>query len=406
MTAKDLRARIAPLARLSLLASLSAALPAEAAASITLWHAYRGKERDGIEQVQAAFNASQKDIELQLVPIPYDAFADKVTASIPRGKGPDLFIFAQDRLGDWAAAGLIEPLDFWMTDALRGAFLEPTLEAVTYDNVVYGLPMAFKTVALFYNTKLVLAPPKTTDELVAVAKRATGKGTFGLVYENANFYYQAAWMNGFGGRVFDKKGKPTLASPQVIESMAFAADLAHAQGIMPQEVTSTLTTTLFNQGKAAMVINGPWFLGEIDAGVPFAVALLPVISKTNARAKPFLSSESVILSNKSAHKKEAFAVMEFLTGPVAGKIMATVGRQPSARRDVYDDPAVAKDPILAIFREQLKSSVPMPNAPAMRMVWSPATTAMNKIINGKADPKATMETCQAEVAGLVQGAKR
>jgi maltose-binding protein MalE len=155
-----------------------------------------------------------------------------------------------------------------------------------------------------------------------------------------------------------------------------------------------------------MVINGPWFMGEIDPGASYAVAVLPVISKNNERAKPFLSAEGVIMSAKTASKKEAFTVMEFLTSVEGGKIMATVGRQPTARREVYDDPAVAKDPMLSVFREQLKSSVPMPNTPAMRMVWSPATTAMNKVINGKADPKATMEATQAEVAGLVAGAKR
>ena len=160
--------------------------------------------------MQKAFNAKQSDIKLELVTIPYDAFADKITASIPRGKGPDLFIFAQDRLGDWAASGLVEPVDFWLTDPLRNAFLEPTIEALTYDNAVYGLPMAFKTVALYYNPKLIPTPPATTDEMIAMAKKATKGDTFGLVYENANFYFQAAWMQGFGGRVFDKKGKPCL----------------------------------------------------------------------------------------------------------------------------------------------------------------------------------------------------
>lgn len=395
---------------LGLLPLVLAALPlsASAATPISVWHSYRGKEAEALQKLAEGFNAKNKDIEIKLLQIPYDAFADKVTASIPRGKGPDLFIFAQDRIGDWAASGSIEALDFWLDDGLKKAFLPPTLDALRYDDAIYGLPMAFKMVALYYNTKLIAKPPTTTDELIAMAKKATDakKGQYGLVYENANFYFHAAWMQGFGGRVFDKSGKPTLDSPEVAASLDFARDLAKKQGIMPQEVTSTLVTTLFNRGQAAMVINGPWFMGEIDAAVPYKVALLPVISKVGKPAAPFLTAEAVIMSAKATDKKAAFEVMKYLTSTESGRVMATVGRQTSARREVYDDPQVAKDELLAVFKKQLETSVPMPNTPAMRMVWSPATTAMNKAINGEAAIADLLKTAQSEVDGLVKGARR
>ncbi|MCC7381455.1 MAG: extracellular solute-binding protein [Deltaproteobacteria bacterium] len=393
-----------------LLSLFALALAGEASAAVTInvWHAYRGKEAEALDKVAATFNGANKDLQIKLLQIPYDAFADKVTASIPRGKGPDLFIFAQDRIGDWAASGLIEAVDFWLTDDLKKAYLPPTLEAITYDDSVYGLPMAFKMVSLFYNTKLVSKPPVTTDELIAVAKKATDvkKGQYGLAYENANFYYHAAWMQGFGGRVFDKSGAPVLSTPEVIASMEFARNLAKKEGVMPQEITSTLVTTLFNRGQAAMVINGPWFMGEIDKGVTYKVALLPVLTANKKPAAPFLTAEAVIMSAKASDKKAAFEVMKYLTSVEAGKVMATVGRQTTARKDVYSDPAVAGDELLAVFKKQLETSLPMPNTPAMRMVWSPATTAMNKVINSDAPIADIMKTAQDEVAKLVKGARR
>jgi arabinogalactan oligomer/maltooligosaccharide transport system substrate-binding protein len=393
---------------LCLTAALMTVAPEVQAGTVVVWHAYRGKENEALQKVADAWNTKNPGTKVELLQIPYDAFADKVTASIPRGKGPDLFIFAQDRVGDWAASGLIEPVDFWLTDDLKKGYLPPTMDALTYDDAVYGLPIAFKTVALYYNTNLIKTPPANTDELIAMAKKATDakKGTFGLVYENANFYFHAAWMQGFGGRVFDKAGKPTLGEQSVIDSMAFAQDLAKNQGIMPQEVSSTLVTTLFNKGQAAMVINGPWFMAELDKNVPFKVALLPMITKANKRATPFLTAEGVIMSAKTPDKKAAFEVMKHLTSVESGKIMASVGRQTSARKEVYDDPTIAKDEVLSAFREQLKSSVPMPNVPAMRMVWSPATTAMNKVINGNTPPAEAMKACQTELEGLVKGARR
>ena len=59
-----------------------------------------------------------------LVAVPYDAFADKLTSAIPRGNGPDLFIYPHDRIGDWADAGMIEPIEFWVDDARADRFSE------------------------------------------------------------------------------------------------------------------------------------------------------------------------------------------------------------------------------------------------------------------------------------------
>jgi arabinogalactan oligomer/maltooligosaccharide transport system substrate-binding protein len=213
-------------------------------------------------------------------------------------------------------------------------------------------------------------------------------------------------MHGFGGRVFDKKGRPTLDSDGMIQSMKFAQYLAHAAGIMPEEVSNTLVTSLFNKDKAGMIITGPWFLGEVDKRVKFGVSVLPVISKSGKRATPYLTAEAVMMSAKTKDKKAAFKVMQYLTGPEAGLIMASEGRQTPARSEVYDSPKVKNDPILSVFKRQLASTVPMPNTPAMRKVWDPITKAMNKVINGKLEPSQVMKTAQTELKKLLKGTQR
>ena len=96
--------------------------------------------------------------------MPYDAFADKITAAVPRGKGPDVFIYAQDRLGGWVEAGnTVEPIDFFLDDADQGrASSPPPCEAMTYQGNTYGLPLNYKVITLIYNKKLVQTPPKTS----------------------------------------------------------------------------------------------------------------------------------------------------------------------------------------------------------------------------------------------------
>src|SRR3954453_22414858 len=150
-------------------------LSALAQKEIVIWHGYRGGEKAAFEQVIENFNkANAGKIHVSSLAVPFDALADKITAAVPRGKGPDVFIFAQDRLGGWIAAGnTVEPLDFFLDPAIKGRYLKATLDAMTYQGTIYGLPLDFKVITLIYNKKLVTTPPKTTAALATMAKRLT-----------------------------------------------------------------------------------------------------------------------------------------------------------------------------------------------------------------------------------------
>lgn len=376
---------------------------------IVVWHGYRGGEKTAFEKVVNQFNQSQKAVKVSTLAVPYDAFADKITAAVPRGKGPDVFIFAQDRLGGWVAAGnTVEPLDFFLTPQIKGRYLKTTLDAMTYQGNVYGLPLNFKVITLIYNKKLVPTPPKTTAELVATAKKLTNaaSGRFGLAYWHSDFYYHAALMNGFGGGVFGPNRKPTVNSPQNIASLDQLLKWT-GQKFMPEEPSTALITALFNQGKAAMVFSGPWFLGEISKDVDWGLAPLPAISEAGGKPmRPWITVEGVYVAAPSKNKDAAFEFVKYLTDVPAGKVMALEGRQTPANKGVYADPAVAKDPVLSAFRKQVDVAVPMPNYPEMTMVWSPVTTAMNTIVKKTATPKQAMDIAQKEVTERIASLRK
>ena len=373
------------------------------AAEIVVWHAYRAEEKDALEKVAKAFNASPaaKGNKVTTLAVPYDAFADKISAAVPRGKGPDIFIYAQDRLGGWIEAGnTVEPIDFFLDNATKARYIPTTLEAMTYRGTTYGLPLNFKVITMIYNKKLVASPPKTSTELVATAKKLTNKaaGKFGLAYSFADFYYHAALMNGFGGRVFDPGVKPVLNNPQNIQSLDYMLKWFKKDQILPAEPSTALITSLFNGGKAAIVFSGPWFLGEIAKNVDYALAPLPAIVEAGGKPmRPWITVEGVYVAAPSKNKDAAYEFAKYLTDVAAGKVLALEGRQTPANKTVYTDPKVAADPVLAAFRKQVEVAVPMPNVPEMTMVWSPATTAMNTITKGAATPKAAMDAAEKEV---------
>ncbi|MCK5798342.1 MAG: extracellular solute-binding protein, partial [Deltaproteobacteria bacterium] len=337
---------------------------------LVLWHAYRAKERRALEKTVALWNANArgKRPPIKLLAVPYDAFADKITAAIPRGQGPDLFIFAHDRIGDWVISKIVEPIEFWMTEKHADTFVFKAIDALCDGDSLYGLPMAFKSTILFYNKALVPNPPRTTAELLSVGAKLTDRaaGRYALVYDNTKLYFHALWLHGFGGDVFDKKGKLALATAAATRALAFARQIGGPQGIVPPESTSTLTTSLFNSGKAAMAISGPWMLGEVKPGLDVGVVPLPIISATGKRASPFLGAEGVMMSTRCTRKADAFAAMSFLTSDKAALVRALEARQPVANKAVWTNAKVKADKVLSAFHTQERYAKVMPGTPEMR----------------------------------------
>jgi len=383
---------------------------ASAQTELVVWHAYRGREKAAFEKVVADYEATQSDITVKTLAVPYDAYADKITAAVPRGKGPDVFIYAQDRLGGWVEAGsTIEPLDFYVTPDVRDRYLPSTMAAMTYQGNVYGLPMNFKVLTMFYNKAMVADPPASSTEMVKVAKANTDQAAhrFGLAYWYSDFYYHSGLMNAFGGGVFDEARRATLDRPANVKSLELLLKWLNDDKILPAEPSTSLITELFNSGRAAMVFSGPWFLAEIADDVDFGLALLPKIDEAGGtRMEPWMTIEGAYIAEPSQKKDAAFDFIMYLTDTPAAKVMAVQGRQTPANQAVYDDPEVAQDPVLSAFRQQVEYAVPMPNYAEMTMVWSPATTAMNSVVRGAASPQVALEQAQKDVEARIASLRK
>ncbi len=367
---------------------------------LLLWHSLRGDERRAIDRLAEDWNREHPEETVRPLAVPYDAYANKLTNAIPRNNGPDLFIAAHERIGDWSRSGLLSPLDEKDFAPLpKRDFLPATLAAFTYEGRLYGLPLAFKSTALFVNPKLLNggSVPETTDQLEAVCRKLKEDRpeVFCLAYEAAGFYHHAAWLYGFGGGIFDANGRVRLNRTENARSLAFVFEWLQ-KGYIPEDATAALVAQLFNENRAAFVINGPWFLGEIDGGGRYEVARLPVISETERRMQPFLTVDGVLISANTPRRDRALEFARYLAGPVGAGLRAEIGRQTVALADDAERSRI--DPHLAAFREQAQDARPMPNVPLMRSVWEPAAQALRKVLRGAATPEEALKTADRRIA--------
>jgi maltose-binding protein MalE len=364
-----------------LCATLAVACAPDRDRGVVLWHAYSGAERAALEEIGDGWNRAHPDEPLTLVAVPYDAFADKLTSAIPNGNGPDLFIYAHDRIGSWVGARLIEPVEFWVDETIADRYDRDALVPLAYDGSLWGLPLATKTLALFYRSDLVETAPRTTDELLAFGREQRAHGRFALAYLSIELYGHAPWLFGFGGTIFDGAGELDVATGEAAAAADFVRRMAR-DGVVPQEINAEQIASLFNDGKVAMAMSGPWFIGDVAPGVPWKVTTLPRVSETGTPLTPFLTAEGVLMSSRARDKDAAFAVMSYLTDDASAIVRAREARQVVANRAAYREPDIGGDPVLATFRAQAEHTVPMPATPTMRAVWRPYQIALQDILRG------------------------
>lgn len=374
---------------LGALALLAISLPAHAGVPadqpLKLWHAYRGGEEQAIEAAVKKFTEAT-GTKVELLSVPYDAFSSKLTSAIPHDAGPDVFIFAHERLRQFHR---LKVVDATTTRIDRARYIASTVDALDVDGQLYGYPLSLKTLALFLNTDLVSEAPATTADWLAALEKTTdaSKTRFGLAYAAGDFYLHAPFVFGFGAKLFDDTGRASFDTPGMAKSLAFVKSLQD-RGFMPQEVSGALVKSLFNEGRAAMVISGPWFTGEIDPSVKYRIVPLPTVSETGLPLMPFLGVEAAMVSSRSQNPEQAHALAKFLSLGEATALRVNPGRQIPAELAAYDLPEVQQDPVISAFKDVAARAVPTPNTLEMAKVWEPMKLALRGVLQGEVAPEA------------------
>ncbi|MGE0322368.1 MAG: extracellular solute-binding protein [Polyangiaceae bacterium] len=359
---------------------------------VRLWHAYRGGEQAALDRAVEAFEESS-GVEVEVLQLPHDAYASKLAAAAPGGAGPDVFIDAHERFGDYIRRGVVMPLPASI-DA--SPFPRGAVDALTIDGKLYGMPLALKALVLYINTDLLKEAPETVEALIDTPLPA---GVFPLVYEANDAYYHAAFLHAFGARQLNADGSFGFSGPEAVRSIEFVRDLMR-RGKIPEEAGGSVVKQLFISGKAAAYISGPWSAGELDGKVNYRAVPLPELGATGKPLEPYLTVEAAALTPRGAKNAQALRLIQYLAGPESAEIRVKVGRQLVALRKL--PPAAADDPFIQAFATQAEHAVPMPSGDRMRTSWEPANRALKKALSGAVTPQAALEEATRRFDDMVR----
>jgi maltose/maltodextrin transport system substrate-binding protein len=306
------------------------------------------------------------------------------------GKGPDLVIWAHDKVAEWAEAGLIAPVSP-SPDFMQG-FFPQAWQAVAHGAHLWGYPLALETVTLIYNRPLLgsAAPPTQLAQLPELAQRLGQQhpGVRAILWDYKNAYYSWGLLASAGAYVFDKRGtdydvtKTGVNAPGAVEALGQIVGLVQ-RGLLPRSVAYSQTEELMGQGKLAMMVSGPWAWANLTArGIDFGVAPLPGVGGQPGR--PFVGVMTAYLNGSSPNQDLVQAFVE-------GYLATPAGLAAMHRAKAVGVPALVQayehlargDGRLRELKACLEQGQLMPNVPRMGRFFTALSTALELATAGR-----------------------
>lgn len=382
---------------LPLLAALAAA-PALADAPRLLVWINGDKAYNGLQKVGDAFE-KVSGVKV-VVEHPVDP-TDKFQQAAGAGKGPDIFCWPHDRVGEWAKAGLLTPLR--PSARLMAESEEQAWKALSYHGRIWGYPLAIETTGLIYNKALVKTPPATWDEVVALDKQLQAQGKHAILWHYAKSFFTWPMLAGAGGVIFGRDARGDFDSTQVGVNTPGAVRAAQVldglirNGQMPKGANYAEMESAFARGEVAMMISGPWAWdnarkARIDIGVAPIPAVIP-----GQPSQSFVGVLGCMIAAPSKHKDIAKEFIEHhLMRPEALKVLdADVPLGVPANKAFYAELSV--NPLIAASMTNARHGAPIPNIPEVGRFWTAMDAALEAITNGLQSPKDALDGAAARM---------
>lgn len=262
------------------------------------------------------FEKTHPNIKIQRQAVPFGNLLPKALQEASTHSLPDILQLDNPQLQQFASTGALVPLSTF-TNFDKSQFYPGPLSTVTYNGQIYGLPIGNNDVALIYNKTLFkkahLTPPTTWSELIADAKTLTHGSTYGIAFsapneeENTWQFEPFLWSN--GGHI------RTISAPNAAQALNVWTNLVH-NGYASKSVlnwTQADVQQQFDQGNAAMEINGPWNLQLLkQSGIDYGIAPIPVPKAGDTLVVPLGGEVFTIPKSTSAKEKAAWTFVSWM----------------------------------------------------------------------------------------------
>jgi maltose/maltodextrin transport system substrate-binding protein len=357
------------------------------------------KGYQGIEEIGKVFT---ENTGVPVVVEHPDGVPDKFFNAAKSGRGPDILIWAHDRLGEWADAGLLLPID--PDPAFTNRIYPKAWEGFTHRGRLWGYPIAMEVTGLIYN-KALITPDQIPADLADCADLAAplaAKNASPIMWDYNNSYFTFGILASDGGYVFGRDAAGDydvrdigVNAPGAVEALTAIRGLIE-NGTMPTALSYSIAEERMATGRLAMFISGPFAWANLrKSGIDFGVATIPGIHGKPAR--PFVGIVGAMYNRSSPDLELAQEFLEhYLITPEGLSAMNRHVALGVPALKAYAE-TLSSDLLIAGAMQNVEAGLLMPNIPQMGAFWSAMESTLSNVTAGQESPQSALDHAAARI---------
>ena len=387
---------------------------ADARTTVRFWGL--GREGEVVRELVPEFERRHPQVHVEVQQIPFSAAHEKLLTAYVGDATPDAAQLGNTWVPEFVSLHALTALDARLSDAHRRDSFAGIWDTNVIDGKTWGLPWYVDTRLLFYRTDLVAAaggpwPPRSWREWRTVMERLKKPGRFAILLPIDEWQQPVIFGLQTGAGLLSAGGRHgAFRDPRFRRSMAFYLDL-YRSGLAPA-LDLQGVANMYQQlaeGYFAMVITGPWNLGEFRNRLPpelqdrWATAPLPPPEPGMPYPGASLAGgSSLVLFRHSRHPEAAWQWLEYLSEPAQQARFYRLSGDLPARPSAWRLAGLADDPKTAAFLVQLQRVVSTPKVPEWERIATRVAECAEQVMRGGRDLDAALAALDADVDRILE----
>ena len=378
---------------------------------IEIWYTYEGFET--IKKRVLDYEILHPEVDIVLQDQPSSGWLDKYISVAQTGESPDIFLAKGSWFGELADLEYIEPLTSFLTPQKEAEFLPSAIDGLSYENELWGLPLWFDSILLYYNKDIFdqaeLSYPNsswTDNDLVSAAVELTDRSEdneiYGLVWASISPYMWPSFQYGFGHGPLYQDNWIIVNDTASVNAMEFIYDLKYYHRCLFYDDSSNSATQAFIAGKGAMLIYGGWYTPTLDSlEVDYGMEVLPLISSTSERISPMVEVKGWGISKDAKNTSLCYDIVSFLTNKETQEELIQDEKKVPTLLELINSPTVTENLIIKTQINQIKYSQYYPLDPIYNIYSDYMRAALQFILVDHEDIQTTLDEAQAGIIANV-----
>jgi multiple sugar transport system substrate-binding protein len=400
-------------------AGLSAcAAPADDRITIRFWG--MGREGEVVAQLVQGFERENPGIRVRVQQIPWSAAHEKLLTAYVGEVTPDVAQLGNTWVPEFAALSALAPLDSFVA-ASPAIAAERYFEGIWNTNLVgdslFGIPWYVDTRLIFYRTDILARAgydrmPSTWAEWRTAMERIKARarpGQYPLFLPTNEWPQPVILALQAGSGLLDEAGRHgAFAQPAFRRAFDFYTGLFD-DSLAPR-VSAHQIANIFQEfaaGNFAMIISGPWYIGELRRRLPaelqdqWATAPMPGPAGPESGIS-MAGGSSLVIFRTTEHPEAAWRLVEYLSRPEQQREFWRLTGDLPARLEAWDDPALKRDPITSAFWDQLQRVEPLPAVPEIELIVTKVFEAGERVVQGGVPTERALRDLDATVDRILE----